>query len=144
MRAVSEFFVLLSKRSVRWCMVFTAFIGVLFFVVKAMLGYPASSMVVSPSGRYIIENVRVGRIVTLGGMAYMKVTDREHPQEVYRTPLYSTQSLDMRPVENDKMVGVSWMYFNKNEKTFDIAMPQWEWHWLNLFISNTPYVHQDN
>lgn len=144
MRVVSEFFALLSKRSVRWLMVFIGFIGVLFFVVKAMLGYPASSMVVSPSGRYIIENVRVGRIVTLGGMAYMRVTDRDHPKEVYRTPLYSTQSLDMRPVENDKMVGISWMYFNKNEKTFDIAMPQWEWHWLNLFISNTPYVHLEN
>jgi hypothetical protein len=144
MSAASKFFALLGKRSVRWLIVCVVFISVLFFVVKAMLGYPASSMIVSPSGRYIIENVRVGRIVTLGGMAYLRVTDREHPQKVYRTPLYSTQSLDMRPVENDKMVGISWMYFNKNEQTFDIAMPQWEWHWLNLFISNTPYVHQEN
>lgn len=144
MSAASKFFALLGKRSVRWLIVCVVFISVLFFVVKAMLGYPASSMIVSPSGRYIIENVRVGRIVTLGGMAYLRVTDREHPQKVYHTPLYSTQSLDMRPVENDKMVGISWMYFNKNEQTFDIAMPQWEWHWLNLFISNTPYVHQEN
>ena len=144
MSAASKFFALLGKRSVRWLIVCIVFISVLFLFVKTMLGYPASSMIVSPSGRYIIENVRVGRIVTLGGMAYLRVTDREHPQKVYRTPLYSTQSLDMRPVENDKMVGISWIYFNKNEQTFDMAMPQWEWHWLNLFISNTPYVHQEN
>ncbi|MHC8369318.1 hypothetical protein ACYZT2_00525 [Pseudomonas sp. MDT1-85] len=144
MSGVSRFFAFLNKRSVRGLVVLIVIVGTVFFVVKAMLGYPASSMLVSPSGRYIIENVRVGRIVTLGGMAYLRVTDREHPKEVYRTPLYSTQSLDMQSVENDKMVGVSWLYFNKNEKTFDIAMPRWEWHWLNIFISNTPYVHMED
>ncbi|PMZ80148.1 hypothetical protein [Pseudomonas sp. FW306-02-H05-AB] len=125
-------------------MVLVAWFVLIFYFVKAMLGYPASSMIVSPSGRYIFENVHVGRVLTLGGMAYLRVTDRESPEKVYRTPLYSTQLLDMRSVEDDKTVGIAWMYFNKKERTFDIAMPKWEWHWLNIFISNTPYVHMED
>lgn len=116
----------------------------LFFVVSAMRNYPASSTVISPSGRYVMENVRVGKILTLGGMAYLRVIDRQNPQEVYRTPLYDTQSLDMRASENASTVGIVWIYFNKDKKTFEMALPQWETHWLNIFISNTPYVYLEN
>ncbi|CAI8923478.1 DUF1616 domain-containing protein [Pseudomonas sp. IT-P2] len=118
--------------------------ALLFYVVAAMKNYPASSTVISPSGRYILENVRVGKVLTLGGMAYLRVIDRQAPQEVYRTPLYDTQSLDMRVTEDGETVGIAWIYFNRDKKTFDIAMPQWESHWLNIFISNTPYEHIEN
>lgn len=116
----------------------------LFFVVSTMQNYPASSTVISPSGRYVMENVRVGKILTLGGMAYLRIIDRQNPQEVYRTPLYDTQSLDMRASENESTVGIAWIYFDKDKKAFEIALPQWESHWLNLFISNTPYVYLEN
>lgn len=133
------------RKGVRRAIILLVVLSVLLFsVVNTMKNYPASSTVVSPSGRYILENVRVGRILTLGGMAYLRVIDRQNPQEIYRTPLYDTQSLDMRVTEDDETVGIAWIYFNRDKKTFDIAMPQWESHWLNMFISNTPYVHIEN
>lgn len=82
---------------------FVVFSVSLLFVVSAMRNYPASSTVISPSGRYVMENVRVGKILTLGGMAYLRVIDRQNPQEVYRTPLYDTQSLDMRTSESSQL-----------------------------------------
>ncbi|MBJ7371095.1 MAG: hypothetical protein JHD19_06545 [Pseudomonas sp.] len=133
------------RKAAFWVAVlFVLFSVSLFFVVSAMRNYPASSTVISPSGRYVMENVRVGKILTLGGMAYLRVIDRQNPQEVYRTPLYDTQSLDMRASENASTVGIVWIYFNKDKKTFEIALPQWETHWLNIFISNTPYVYLEN
>ncbi|RMO18247.1 hypothetical protein ALQ47_00016 [Pseudomonas cichorii] len=118
--------------------------AILIYCVNAMLGYPASSTQVSPSGRYVMENVRVGRIFMLGGMGYLRVIDTQEPGKVYRTPLYDTQSLDMRAFENEKEVGVSWIDFDRQEKTFTISMSQWEESWLNIFISNTPYTHLEN
>ncbi|MHC8329762.1 hypothetical protein [Pseudomonas sp. LB1P83] len=145
MPGFSSLFVGKHRKGIRRAVVLLVALSVLLFsVVNTMKNYPASSTVVSPSGRYILENVRVGRILTLGGMAYLRVIDRQNPQEVYRTPLYDTQSLDMRVTEDDETVGIAWIYFNRDNKTFDIAMPQWESHWLNMFISNTPYVHIEN
>jgi len=138
---------LFNKHKKRICLMAVMFVSLsifLFFIVATMRSYPASSIVISPSGRYILENVRVGKILTLGGLAYLRVVDRQNPQEVYRTPLYDTQSLDMRVTEDDVTVGIAWIYFNRGNKTFDIAMPQWESHWLNMFISNTPYVYLEN
>lgn len=138
---------LFNKYKKHICLMAVLFVSLsifLFFIVVTMRNYPASSTVISPSGRYILENVRVGKILTLGGLAYLRVVDRQNPQEVYRTPLYDTQSLDMRVTENKATVGVAWIYFNRDKKTFDIAMPQWESHWLNVFISNTPYVYLEN
>ncbi|MGE8101965.1 hypothetical protein [Pseudomonas fluorescens] len=141
----SSVFVGKHRKGIRRAIVLlVALSALLFFVVTTILNYPASSTVVSPSGRYVLENVRVGKIFTLGGMAYLRVIDRQNPQEVYRTPLYDTQLLDMRVTEDDSTVGIAWIYFNRDKKTFDIAMPRWESHWLNMFISNTPYVHLED
>ncbi|WP_206360452.1 hypothetical protein, partial [Pseudomonas viridiflava] len=141
----SNLFIGTNRKGIRRAIVLLVVLSVLLFsVVTTMKNHPASSTVVSPSGRYILENVRVGRILTLGGMAYLRVIDRQNPQEVYRTPLYDTQSLDMRVTEDNETVGIAWIYFNRDKKTFDIAMPQWESHWLNMFISNTPYAHIEN
>ncbi|KAB0512667.1 hypothetical protein [Pseudomonas koreensis] len=119
-------------------------IASLVYCVNAMLGYPASTTTASPSGRYTIENVRVGRIFMLGGMAYLRVVDSKDPGKVYRTPLYDTQSLDMRTFEDDAEVGITWIAFEKKDKVFIISMPQWEENWLNIFISNTPYEILEN
>lgn len=121
-----------------------ALIALIVYCVSAMLGYPASTTTASPSGRYTIENVRVGRIFMLGGMAYLRVVDSKEPGKVYRTPLYDTQSLDMRTFEDDTEVGITWIAFEKKDKTFIISMPQWEESWLNIFISNTPYEILEN
>jgi hypothetical protein len=128
----------------RGALVLVVLVGLLVVVVNKICNFPANVTNIDTSGRYLLQNVPVGGILGLGGMAYLRVVDKEHPEKAYRTPLYSTQSLDMRLFEDDKSVGVYWLYFNKEEKTFEIAMPQWEWHWLNLFISNTPYVHLEN
>lgn len=118
--------------------------GLLIYGVKLALGYPASTTQVSPSGRYVMENVRVGQIFMLGGMAYLRVIDTEEPGKTYRTPLYDTQSLDMRAFEDEAEVGITWIYFDRTNKTFTISMPQWEESWLNVFISNTPYKVLEN
>lgn len=80
----------------------------------------------------------------LGGMAYLRVIDSKEPGKVYRTPLYDTQSLDMRTFEDDAEVGITWISFEKKDKAFVISMPQWEESWLNIFISNTPYEILEN
>lgn len=116
----------------------------LWFSVKAMLGYPVSTTQVSPSGRFVMENVRVGKIFMMSGMAYLRIIDKQEPGAVYRSPLYDTQSLDMRAFEDESEVGIYWISFNYHEKTFSISMPEWRESWLNVFISNTPYIDLKN
>ncbi|MOA10713.1 hypothetical protein D3C78_1306160 [compost metagenome] len=74
-----------------------------------------------------------------GGMAYLRIIDQTKNNKVFRTPLYSTQSLDMRDYEDSIVVGVVGIDFNKKDHRFIIGVPQWRPHWLNWFISNTPY-----
>lgn len=72
-------------------------------------------------------------------MAYLRITDLQQNKKIFRTPLYSTQSLDMRDFEDSESVGIYWIMFYKDKEIFSIGMPQWRAHWLNWFISNTPY-----
>lgn len=140
----AEVFLKHKRVMFRSAVVLIALVGLLIVIVNKMCNFPANVTNIDTSGRYILQNVPVGGVLGFGGMAYLRVIDRQHPEQVYRTPLYSTQSLDMRLAEDESSVGVYWLYFNKKEKTFDIAMPQWEWSWMNIFISNTPYVHLEN
>lgn len=132
------------KWLMRGAVVVAVFAALLLYCVHAMLGYPSDVSVESPSGRYVMQNVPVEKIFRLGGMAYLRVTDKQDPQKVYRTPLYDMQSLDMRPFENDNKIGISWIDLDKQAKIFTISMPQWEESWLNIFISNTPYTNLEN
>ncbi|VXD04203.1 conserved hypothetical protein [Pseudomonas sp. 8Z] len=66
------------------------------------------------------------------------------PGVVFRSPLYSLQSLDMRSHEDDMVVGIVWIDFFKHSRTFSIGAPEWNEHWLNVFISNTPYEVIEN
>ncbi|MBP5119457.1 hypothetical protein [Pseudomonas protegens] len=116
----------------------------LAYSVSVVLGYPASTTQISPSGRFVMENVRVDGVFFLGGMAYLRVVDMQAPETVYRTPLYDTQSLDMRAFENDHEVGIYWIKFDWQKKLFVISMPDWEEHWMNIFVNNTPYIHLKN
>lgn len=119
-------------------------VALLVYSVQAMLGYPASTTQVSPSGRFVMENVRVGKIFMMSGMAYLRIIDKQEPGAVYRSPLYDTQSLDMRAFEDEREVGIYWISFNYHEKIFSISMPEWRESWLNVFISNTPYIDLKN
>ncbi|MFC4727580.1 hypothetical protein [Coralloluteibacterium thermophilus] len=112
--------------------------------VLAIRDAPASSATASPSRHYRIENVPVrSLLVPFGGRAYLRITDLGDGR-VYRTPLYPSQSLDMRTHEDAQWIGIAWVDFHKREKRFEMGVPQWRPHWLNPFISNTPYTVRDN
>lgn len=101
---------------------------------------PADISKSSESGRYTIENVPLKGLLSMpGGMAYLRIIDRNQNNKVFRTPLYSTQSLDMRDYEDSTVVGIVGIDFKKNDYHFIIGVPQWRPHWLNWFISNTSY-----
>lgn len=67
--------------------------------------------------------------------------DKQNLERVCRVPLYDMQSLDVRIFESDHEVGVCWIKLNWQEKLFVISMPEWEECWVNMFVSNAPYVH---
>jgi hypothetical protein len=114
-------------------------------LIQDLQSHHADTIVISPSGRFLIENVPVnGVLMPWGGMSYLRITDIEQPMNSYRTPLYETQHLDMRANESSNTVGIYWIDFSKPEKTFEIGIPSWENHWLNIFISNTPYTVSPN
>lgn len=115
------------------------------WAVQAALNAPPDLSFSSPSGQYVIENVPLsGLLSPSGGMAYLRIVNKKHPGRSYRTPLYSTQSLDMRSFENANKVGVRWVLLDKQEHRYSISIPQWRPHWLNLLISNTPYEVEPN
>ena len=110
-------------------------------LIQDIQSHHADTIVISPSGRFLIESVPVnGVIMPWGGMSYLRITDIENPISSYRTPLYETQHLDMRAHEDANTVGIYWIDFSKSENTFEISIPSWENHWLNTFVSNTPYT----
>ncbi|MCO7614419.1 hypothetical protein NJH83_29725 [Pseudomonas chlororaphis] len=136
---------MLRSKWLRRTVLFAVVLGAaLAYTVNVMLGYPASATQVSPSGRFIMESVRVDGIFFLRRMAYLRVIDTQAPETVYRTPLYNTQSLDMRVFENDHEVGIYWIRFDWQKKLFVISMPEWEEHGMNVFVSNTPYTNFKN
>lgn len=139
---------MVNKTQRKWIMrgvvIVALFAAVLVYCVRAMLGYPADVSTESPSGRYIIQNVPVERIFMLGGMAYLRIIDKQNPEVVYRSPLYDMQSLDMHTFENERRVGIYWISFDRETKVFTISMPEWKENLLNVFVSNTPYTHLEN
>lgn len=119
--------------------------GLLAVQIYSLLGRPASSSVTSESGRYLMENVHVGGIlVAFEDLAYLRITDKNIPGTVFRSPLYPQQSLDMRSHEDNVAVGIVWVDFLKHDQSFSIRAPDWDQHWLNIFISNTPYEIIEN
>ncbi|MBV1809864.1 hypothetical protein [Pseudomonas viridiflava] len=129
---------------VRGGSVVALFAVVVYYCVKMMLGCPADVSILSPSGRYEIQNVPVGKVLMFGGMAYLKIIDKESPEAVYRSPLYELQSLDMRAFESENKVSIYWISFDRGKKAFTISMPEWKENLFNVFISNTPYAHLEN
>ncbi|HJX81320.1 hypothetical protein [Pseudomonas frederiksbergensis] len=108
--------------------------------LNSVLERKASSFVVSESGIYLIENVPVrGLLVPFDDLAYLRITDKRDSNAVFRSPLYSRSTVDMSSHEDDVIVGIVWIDFYKRDQHFGIRVPDWKTHWLNSFISNTPY-----
>jgi len=94
----------------------------------------------SPSGRYLLQHVRAGNLfIPFRHLGYLQVVDLQNPQRVYRSPLIYDDSLDMRMSESARELSIFGMQFNTATKTYFIQWRDWEPHWLNWFISNTPY-----
>lgn len=94
----------------------------------------------SPSGRYLLQHASAGGLlVPFGGLGYLQIIDLKEPQRVYRTPLIEDWSLDLRMYEDDNSIRIFGLEFIKASKTYIIQWPDWEHHWLDGFISNTPY-----
>lgn len=99
----------------------------------------------SPSGQFIIQNVLLlPWFGTWCDLAYIRVIDTHTPDSSFRTPLYSKYYTDMRMHEDDRVVGVIWFDFDKQQQSFSVGVPDWKDSWMNVFISNTPYQVFEN
>lgn len=78
-------------------------------------------------------------LVPFDDLTYLRITDNKDSNTVFRSPLYARSTVDMSVHEDDVIVGIVWIDFYKRDQHFGIRVPDWKTHWLNRFISNTPY-----
>lgn len=118
-----------------------ALIALLFsWTLNDALSAPPSVSQVSPQGGYLIESVPVqGLLAPAGGLSYVRIVDRADRSKVFRSPLFTTRSVDLRASEDSQSLGVTWIDFNKRTQRFTLSIPQWRPDWRNIFFSNTPY-----
>lgn len=104
------------------------------------LSAPPSVSQVSPQGGYLIESVPVqGLLAPGGGLSYLRIVDRADQSKVFRSPLFTSRSVDMRTSEDSQSLGVTWIAFDKRTHGITLSIPQWRPDWRNIFFSNTPY-----
>ncbi|NKQ13774.1 hypothetical protein [Pseudomonas sp. SST3] len=104
------------------------------------LSAPPSVSQVSPQGGHLIESVPVqGLLAPGGGLSYLRIVDRADQSKVFRSPLFTSRSVDMRTSEDSQSLGVTWITFDKCTHGFTLSIPQWRPDWRNIFFSNTPY-----
>ncbi|WP_347928368.1 hypothetical protein [Pseudomonas helvetica] len=118
-------------------------IAIAIIVIGILTRVPDVSKL-SPSGRYLIASVPASSLLTPRDAVYLRFTDRDHPDQVYRTPLFSDVSLDMGAFEDAQTVGVVFIDFDKQGKKFTLGLSNPREHWLDFFISNTPYEIEAN
>lgn len=113
--------------------------------IYRVLNHESRLSFVSPSGLYREELVVVKTFISpFKGVSYMRFFEVKHPDSVYRTPVLDLMNLDMKDYEDDKEVGVFFLSFLKEKKVFEISLPNWCSHWMNVFVSNTPYTVYGN
>lgn len=128
------------RKTITTASLLAALASCLGWVLHDAINTPASVSDVSPLGGYLIESVPVnGVLAPLGGLSYLRITDRQNPDQVFRSPLYLRQSVDIRVTEDAQSLGVTWIEFDKRQRRFTLSVPQWRPDWRNTFISNTPY-----
>ncbi|MEO8646595.1 MAG: hypothetical protein ABI447_34925 [Pseudomonas sp.] len=98
----------------------------------------------SPSGQYLIESVPASSLLTPRDSVYLRFTDLNNPDQVYRTPLFSELELDMSSDEDEKTVGVVFITLDKSSKKFKLELSSPRPSLFNIFVSNTPYEVIDN
>lgn len=104
------------------------------------LNAPPSVSQVSPQGGHLIESVPVqGLLAPSEGLSYLRIVDRADRSKVFRSPLFTTRSVDMRPSEDSQSLGVTWIAFDKRTQGYTLSIPKWRPDWRNLLFSNTPY-----
>lgn len=116
-----------------------SFLIAVAFIVNGVLSRAPDVSKKSPYGHYLIESVPASSLLTPRDSVYLRFTDLNNPGHVYRTPLFSDVSLDMNADESDDAVGVVFIMLDKKSKEFTLALSNPRKHWLDLFISNTPY-----
>ncbi|WP_235810104.1 hypothetical protein [Pseudomonas syringae group genomosp. 3] len=132
--------IMVSKKIKILLTLLIAVIGVFAGSISNLKHHQASSFVVSETGEYLIENVSArGLLAPFENLSYLRITDKRDSNTVFRSPLYPSSSLDMSSHEDEVIVGIVWLDFYKRDQHFVLRFPEWETHWLNFFISNTPY-----
>ncbi|MEB2650198.1 hypothetical protein [Pseudomonas siliginis] len=116
-----------------------SFLIAVAFIVNGVLSRAPDVSKKSPYGHYLIESVPASSLLTPRDSVYLRFTDLNDLGHVYRTPLFSDVSLDMTADESDDAVGVVFIMLDKKNKEFTLALSNPRKHWLDLFISNTPY-----
>jgi hypothetical protein len=114
--------------------------GLAFYVFVDGLSQRRPDVIeLSATRQYILERVPL-RVFFFGeDLAYLRVTDQDEPKIIYRSPLSPIGQLDMNLVAGPGKIGVSTVDFNTDKKYFVFHVKQWKEHWLNRFVSNTPY-----
>ncbi|WP_064600469.1 hypothetical protein [Pseudomonas sp. DR 5-09] len=123
---------------------FASLIAAVILIVNGVLIRASDVSKKSPSGQYLIESVPAGSILTPRDSVYLRFTDLNDPGRVYRTPLFSDVSLDMSADEDEETVGVIFIALSKKSKQFTLALSNPRKHWMDFFISNTPYKVLEN
>ncbi|BBN65835.1 MULTISPECIES: hypothetical protein [Pseudomonas] len=134
----------LNKILVVFLVLITGLAIAIAFLVSSILGRVPDVSKKSPSGDYLIESVPASSLLTPRDAVYLRFTDLRNPDKIYRTPLFSDISLDMQADEDQNTVGVIFIEFNKKSKKFTLALPNPREHWLDFFVSNTPYKVLEN
>ena len=130
----------MNKAILAVCSLLAAFALLVGWSLSDALSAPPSVSQVSPKGGYLIESVPVqGLLAPGGGLSYLRIVDRTDGSKVFRSPLFTTRSVDMRASEDSQSLGVTWIAFDKRTQGFTLSIPQWRSDWRNIFFSNTPY-----
>ncbi|WP_415845922.1 hypothetical protein ACMYUJ_07495 [Stutzerimonas zhaodongensis] len=130
----------MNKAILAVCSLLAALALLFGWSLTSALNAPPSVSQVSPQGGHLIESVPVqGLLAPGGGVSYLRIVDRSDRSKVFRSPLFTSRSVDMWASEDSQSLGVTWIDFDKRAQGFTLSIPQWRPDWRNIFISNTPY-----
>ncbi|WP_161468978.1 hypothetical protein [Pseudomonas syringae] len=94
----------------------------------------------SYSKQYIVERVPFVSLFSGKALSYLRVTNQDSPEYIYRSPLYPTRLLKMQVSEVEGRVSIPNVEFLISEKKFIFHSQRWEEYWMNRFVSNTSYA----